>query len=76
MPLTRLDNILPSSSLGVGRVCAFSSAAVVSISADCSDPDAVPEEWTGCCDADYPKTVQERAWTSPIWFTPERTGLD
>ena len=30
--------------------------------------DALPE---ACSDNNYPSTVQEMAWTSPIWFTPE-----
>jgi hypothetical protein len=37
---------------------------------NCADPDSVPGEWSGCCDTRYPKTIQERAWTSPIWYEP------
>jgi hypothetical protein len=37
---------------------------------DCADPDSVPGELAACCDARVPPTVQERAWTSPIWWTP------
>ena len=36
---------------------------------DCSDPES-EEYWEGCCDADLPKLVQERAWGSPIWVDP------
>ena len=36
-----------------------------------SDPITGAEHpYAGCCNADYPKTVQERAWTSPIWNRP------
>ncbi len=36
----------------------------------CGDPATIGEGFEACCDAKVPKTVQERSWTSPIWFSP------
>ena len=35
---------------------------------DCSHPGSVPRALARCCDPSVPKTIQERAWTSPIWY--------
>ncbi len=41
---------------------------------DCSEPDNVPPGFEACCDEDLEFIIQERAWTSPIWYTPRVTG--
>jgi len=38
---------------------------------ECSRPGSVPSELEPCCDPTVPQTLQERAWTSPIWYAPE-----
>jgi hypothetical protein len=37
------------------------------IDCDAGDP---PEGFAACCDAARPRTIQERAWASPIWVEP------
>jgi hypothetical protein len=38
---------------------------------DCSVPASVPAEFSECCNGAVAKTIQERAWSSPIWYRPE-----
>jgi hypothetical protein len=42
---------------------------------DCSNPGSVPEEFENCCKDYWPGKIQERAWTSPVWYIPERSGV-
>jgi hypothetical protein len=37
---------------------------------ECSDMDSIPDGMDACCDDSVPRTIQERAWTSPIWYSP------
>jgi hypothetical protein len=37
---------------------------------DCTK--SVPSGLEACCDAAVPKMIQERAWTSPIWWQAPR----
>jgi hypothetical protein len=50
--------------------CRWSPYVCNAHAVDCSDPGSVPRELEPCCDPSYPRTIQERAWTSPIWYTP------
>ena len=37
---------------------------------NCNIPDTIPEGMENCCAPEHKKISQERAWTSPIWYTP------
>ena len=41
---------------------------------NCEQPESVPPEFAGCCSPRISKTVQERAWTSPIWIDTRAGG--
>ena len=39
-------------------------------SVDCSNPDSLPTADARCCLPRLQPTIQERAWSSPIWYQP------
>jgi len=49
--------------------CRWSQRVCIAEAVDC---DTVPDEspLAACCDGSLPQTIQERAWTSPIWHLP------
>jgi hypothetical protein len=52
--------------------CRWSAHACLRHGVDCSEPARVPSGLAACCDPEIPRAIQERAWTSPIWYTPAR----
>lgn len=45
-------------------------AAGYTASVCATDAGSVPAEYADCCNVDHQRTIQERAWSSPIWYTP------
>jgi hypothetical protein len=61
------------STAGHREWCANALDDVAQQGLGCGDPDLNPDLEASCCAENYvevPNTVQERAWSSPIWYTP------
>lgn len=54
--------------------CRWSTMQCNELGVDCSRPESVPSRLVACCDDTIPKTHQERAWSSAIWYRPEGIG--
>lgn len=54
-------------------VCRWSTQLCNELGVDCSNPASVPADYAECCSAVIAdqKVIQERAWSSPIWYRPE-----
>jgi hypothetical protein len=50
--------------------CRWSQHVCAAARVDCAKPDTLGPGLEGCCDPLHRPTVQERAWTSPIWYGP------
>jgi len=55
-------------------VCRWSTHLCNSQGIDCEIPATIPAGMENCCTYGAPLTVQERAWSSPIWYRPESFG--
>jgi hypothetical protein len=51
--------------------CRWSTYLCNQASLDCNDPATIPSGYGECCNPAVAKTIQERAWSSPIWYHPE-----
>ena len=50
--------------------CRWSQQICADAGVRCDDPASVPAGLENCCSAGHQKVIQERAWSSPIWYTP------
>jgi len=54
--------------------CRWSQYACADAGVRCDDPGSVPAGMETCCAANHQPVIQERAWSSPIWYTPTVAG--
>ena len=50
--------------------CRWSQYVCNAAGVDCRAPVSVPDALQGCCSDMHQPVIQERAWSSPIWYTP------
>jgi hypothetical protein len=52
--------------------CRWSQQICVAAKIDCDKPDTIKKGYEQCCSAEHRPVIQERAWSSPIWYSPTR----
>ncbi len=50
--------------------CRWSQRICAQAKVQCDDPATIPEGMDNCCAPEHRKVIRERAWSSPIWYTP------
>jgi hypothetical protein len=53
--------------------CRWSQHLCIAAGVRCDDPDTITEGFEACCEEGHHPVIQERAWTSPIWYSPGTT---
>ena len=54
--------------------CRWSQWACVDAGIDCSEAGSINEGFEACCSEKHRPTIRERAWSSPIWYSPAAPG--
>ena len=50
--------------------CRWTRRQCAAAGVDCGRPETVTEGFGGCCDARFAAAIQERAWSSPVFWLP------
>ena len=50
--------------------CRWSQHLCVEAGVDCAKPETITAGYEACCAPEHEPVIQERAWTSPIWYRP------
>jgi hypothetical protein len=50
--------------------CRWSQRMCAAAGVNCARPETISDGYEGCCVAEHRPIVQERAWSSPVWYSP------